>query len=1032
MAQLFKNKTLRAELREYPVPEFAKKMEIVKSWYESYNNGSLKKKTETQCEQAFNQSFFVEVLGYKAFPNEVYTIDPKAATETGGQKPDAILGYFSHDTKRVAAVVEIKDVNTPLDKSQQREGNLSPIQQAFKYKPQFKDCSFVIATNFFELRLLKDNQLDYERFTLAELVSEEDDYFVFKKFYFLLNAENFVTKQGITNTERILSTIRIEEEEISKAFYKEYRKLRQELIRNIVEHNAIKRETFPLAVEKAQKVIDRIVFTCFCEDLGLLPENKLQEVIFHTEKLGLTIPVWDILKGFFTAIDKGSDKLGIPNGYNGELFKEDVILNAFKIEDAICKKFTDFGKYDFAEDLSVNILGHIFEQSISDIEELKNVATTEEMDQAISKRKKDGIFYTPDYIVDYIVKNTLGAYLQEHERKILEKNGLKEDIEEKNYNKRAIKAYTEYQDFLHNVKVLDPACGSGAFLVKVLDYLLAENKRVASLLVDLQGIQSDLFGLEEMIKGLLQNNIYGVDLNQESVEITKLSLWLKTAHKGEKLVTLKDNIKCGNSLIEDEAVAGTKAFSWKKEFEDIFNKGGFDVIVGNPPYVYAREKISEAEKEYYYKNFQTSEYQVNTFVLFMEQSMKLLHNEGRLGFIVPNSLLKISSISKLRKYLLEHSAPQYIVQLFGTSFEGVNVETIIAIFKKGIIGKKCKVLDVHKPEELATENYKFINCSTWKDDDQCRFQVASTEDSSDILMKMKKGALPLEQDFFVSTGLKAYQAGKGNPKQTKEDVENRPFDCDHKIDENTYPYLDGKDIGRNTVYGESYFLRYGEHLAEPRKFEVFVRPRILIREITGKHPRSLVCTYTDDTYLNNLSIINVLSRTDSKENLHVLLLILNSALMSYYFIYSTPKSNRKMFPKLILRDLKEFPIRLPDETKSWLDCAKKIETYTAQLSEQTQRFIGLIKQEFGIERMSRKADEFYNLEFDEFFGLLKIKNLGLEKKAELMEFFEKQKKEIGSIRIEIDRLDSSIDEMVFDLYKLTPEEREMVLKASTT
>ena len=183
MAKLFKDRILREKLENYEIPDLEKKIAVIKGWYDASENGSLQQKTETQCEQAFNQDFFVEVLGYTPFPNETYTIDPKARTESGGQKPDAILGYFGPDAKRTIAVVEIKDANTALDKPQRREGNMSPIQQAFKYKPQYKECDFAIATNFVEIRVFKDNQLDYEKFTLGELVDPKDDYFAFKKFY---------------------------------------------------------------------------------------------------------------------------------------------------------------------------------------------------------------------------------------------------------------------------------------------------------------------------------------------------------------------------------------------------------------------------------------------------------------------------------------------------------------------------------------------------------------------------------------------------------------------------------------------------------------------------------------------------------------------------------------------------------------------------------------------------------------------------------------------------------------------------------
>ncbi|MBD3244779.1 MAG: N-6 DNA methylase, partial [Candidatus Moranbacteria bacterium] len=546
MANIFKDKLIKEKLENYKILDFKKKLAIVKRWQKAYKSESLQTQSESQCEQAFNKDFFIDILGYKDFPDDPRSIIPKSKIKGTGQKPDAILGVFSKNKEKISAVVEIKDANTPLDKSQKREGNLSPVQQAFKYKTSYKECPFVIATNFNEIRILKDNQLDYESFTLKSLIDEKNDYYNFKKFYYLLNKENFTALKGKTKTEELLSEIKIEQEKVSKEFYKKYKELRGKLIKNIAKNNqeARKKDKFySITIQKAQKIIDRIVFICFCEDRELLPENLLQKVIKSSENSFSGL--WGELKGLFLKIDKGDKALlEIKDGYNGELFKQDQILDNLIIDDEVLKQLVELGKYDFSEeggDLDVEILGHIFEQSISDIEELKTITKIEEIDKKQSKRKKDGVFYTPDYIVDYIVKNSLGKYLEEKENEIKKENKLKEDILDKNYKKRALNAYSEYQKVLQNVKVLDPACGSGAFLVKVFDYLLAENKRVNEILKDLQGGTTNIFSQESYVKHLLKNNIYGVDINEESVEITKLSLWLKTVKKGEKLTVLKDN-----------------------------------------------------------------------------------------------------------------------------------------------------------------------------------------------------------------------------------------------------------------------------------------------------------------------------------------------------------------------------------------------------------------------------------------------------------------------------------------------------------
>ncbi|MEZ7821116.1 MAG: N-6 DNA methylase, partial [Patescibacteria group bacterium] len=649
MATLFKDKKLKEILKDYQIPNFEEKINIIKLWYKAYVDGILKQKTESQCEQAFNQDFFGKILGYVSFPNELYTIEPKASTETSGQKPDAILGYFSKDKHKIVAVVEIKDVNKPLDKSQQREGNLTPIQQAFKYQTQYKNCEFVIATNFYETRLLKDDQLDYESFTLDGLLDEKDNYFQFKKFYYLLNSENFVSDGNKTKIEELVLEIRVEQELITKNFYNLYKDLRLNLMRDIWSHNK-DRQNIDFTIKKAQKIVDRVVFICFCEDKNLLPENTLERVLKQSENNLMSL--WDSLKGLFNLIDTGSNKLEIPEGYNGGLFAEDSDLDSLKISDKALIELLKLGHYDFEYDLSVNILGHIFEQSISDLEEIKNKVEKTEENKKESKRKKDGIFYTPDYIVNYIVKNSLMKYLGEKENSLKEKYNLHEDIQDKTYKERERKVYEEYQLFLQNIKVLDPACGSGAFLVRVFDYLLEENKRVGKILGD------SLFNSEIYFRTILRNNIFGVDLNEESIEITKLSLWLKTAQKGKKLTTLDNNIKCGNSLIDDKNVVGEKAFNWEREFKDVFDVGGFDIVVGNPPYVRADidDKNYQNQRRWIEScgKYETVYEKWDLMVAFFEKGLKLLKNNGYFSFISSNSITTSKYAYKLQDWILSN------------------------------------------------------------------------------------------------------------------------------------------------------------------------------------------------------------------------------------------------------------------------------------------------------------------------------------------------------------------------------------------
>ncbi len=225
--------------------------------------------------------------------------------------------------------------------------------------------------------------------------------------------------------------------------------------------------------------------------------------------------------------------------------------------------------------------------SISEIVNVQAEIKGEKVDNQKTKRKKDGIFYTPKYITKYIVENTVGKLCEEKrtELGIIDEEYAKVRKNRKKEIVRTLdKKLDDYRNWLLSLTILDPACGSGAFLNQALEFLIEEHKKIDEL-------RAQLFGgaiiFSDITTDILEKNIYGVDLNEESVEIAKLSLWLRTAQKGRKLNTLSNNIKCGNSLIDDPEIAREIAFNWQNEFPEIFKNGGFDVVIGNPPYVRA-------------------------------------------------------------------------------------------------------------------------------------------------------------------------------------------------------------------------------------------------------------------------------------------------------------------------------------------------------------------------------------------------------------------------------------------------------------
>ncbi|MDK1494241.1 N-6 DNA methylase [Sinorhizobium sp. 7-81] len=244
------------------------------------------------------------------------------------------------------------------------------------------------------------------------------------------------------------------------------------------------------------------------------------------------------------AIDKGNARLDVPP-HNGGLFAPDPIVDAITLPDEVCEGFKKIGDYDFASQVSVTVLGHIFEHSIADLERLQAIARGEEVDEkktsgTTGRRKRDGVVYTPDYIARFSVEQTLGAHLRDIFQAILAayaQKGARADDQEIKWRRKSaeLEAWEAYRDKLKTLRIVDPACGSGVFLVMAFDFMKAELTRVNDKIADLRGGARGLFDPDSEI---LTNNLFGVDVNAESVEIAKLSLWVKTARRGKMLDSL--------------------------------------------------------------------------------------------------------------------------------------------------------------------------------------------------------------------------------------------------------------------------------------------------------------------------------------------------------------------------------------------------------------------------------------------------------------------------------------------------------------
>lgn len=440
----------------------------------------------------------------------------------------------------------------------------------------------------------------------------------------------------------------------------------------------------------------------------------------------------------------------------------------------------EIANYDFDSQLNESILGHIFEQSVSDIEELKKTVSGEEFDKKESKRKKDGIYYTPKYITKYIVEETLNSWIEDKRKELgeetlpeLTEKDYKYDIFKKNYSKnfrKHIEFWEKFREALRKIKIVDPACGSGAFLIEAFDFLLKYNQMVNKKIVDLTGV-NELFS--DTTKEILENNIFGVDLNKESIEITKLSLWLRTADKNKTLATLENNIKCGNSLISDKEL-DKKAFDWKEEFKEIFEDGGFDIVVGNPPYVLMQPSNTEEKLLEYYKNFEVASYKIDLFHLFFEKGIKILKNNGKLGFITPNTYLTNKYIQKLREFILKNCSINEVINYKNQVFSEANVDVAIIILSKNkTIDNR---IDIYEGE---FEKLIFIKNQIQKDWEKDEENIFNMKQSLNIKFN---NCLEFEKIGISYFGIQAF--------------DKKSSTSNEKINENYMPLIDGREVNR--------------------------------------------------------------------------------------------------------------------------------------------------------------------------------------------------------------------------------------------
>ncbi|WP_405297912.1 Eco57I restriction-modification methylase domain-containing protein [Methanobrevibacter sp.] len=974
----------------------------VNDWISKLDNDELR--SEKANYLRFFRIILEDILGY-----ELTDIEYEENIGDEGRPVEFTLKKEDKDY----VVVELKGTSCKdLNKRYNREQ--SPIEQVTNYASIKEETKWAFVSNYNEFRLFNPSYREkYISFKFKQLTDPN----ILKKFLLIFSKFSLIEKD-IPQT--LLKETRIIERELEDEFYKLFSETRLMLMKEL-EHSSEFMGRIE-AIRLSQLILNRFIFLCFAEDLKLIPSETTADVLLtpikHKNLFEFTM--WDRLNELFRFADKGNSERGI-GAFNGGLFKEslrhleirdkiddlgffDDCFKTWKFEEKyeeiesllgvykdtlnpIYKNLLLISSFDFGSELSVNILGHIFENSIGDIEELKEENT--------QRRKKDGVYYTPEYITDYICRNTIISHLSitGNSKTIHE---LISEYEEKN-------KLDELDIKLKDIKIVDPACGSGAFLNKAVDVLFEIHEALHNSKYAGDESLNRYFDSLDSRRQIISNNIYGVDLNEESVEITKLSLFLKLATstgvmQGFKLPNLDRNIKCGNSIISDMDIT-IKSFDWKNEFKEVFDNGGFDIVVGNPPY---GAKLDKIEQKYLNKKYIKGGSE--TAISFIKLAYDyLLKDNGKLGYIVPKSFTFASNYAPIREHIFSNID---IMIDCKKVWKEVKLEQVIFTVDKSqdylsynngvILDESIKIIS--KLPKSSYDNFKILLNGITNEELTIANQIYSSERFlNDIVHNSRGGVfqkeISTEGDSFVLGGSEIQRNGVVGIKG--------------KINKSLVEHEDKNIIKENAVLVQ----RLVSHILKP-----------------VDHIKITACIPEDINYFI-VDTINQLTVTDDNITKFYVWALLNSKLINWYcyrFIYSkairTMQFDNPVTSKIpIPKENNDLVNNITIQAKELFECYLKV-------NKIKDKFFNRMNNHFEGIKINKTLTNYETLDFKKFNNQLQKQKfkLSLFKEEEWEDYFMYSKEACLEVISEIELLEKKINDLIYESYGLTSEEINII------